>query len=228
MRRMNLRSSVHSDHDEGLRASHQEAATHSVRFSLLKKLALFVAAVVICTATLANYIGFRFARESLTTQIHQRLSTVAHDREQRLIAYLNQQKERAELVASRTRLRKYLADRLQDPETTPDFLAGTTRILEDARINTPEFQAILITDPNGIVITSTDDRYLGKDFSSEPDFQQGIKRSHFGTPRNDGDGWMAFLAAPANTNDGEFLGVVIVLLDVARITGPVEGHNRTR
>ena len=157
------------------------------------------------------------SRESLTDQIQQRLSTVAYDREQRLIAYLNHQKERAELVASRTRLRTYLADRLENPGAAPGFLTGTTRILNDARANTSEFQAILITDPNGIVVTSTDEDDLGKDFSSEPDFQQGISQAHFGTPRNDGDHWTTLLAVPARTNEGKFLGVVMVRLDVQHL-----------
>ena len=194
-----------------------DAVTGSVRFSLLQKLALFVAAVVICTATLANYIGFRFARQSLATQIQQRLSTVAHDREERLIAYLNHQKERARLVASRTRLRRYLADRLSDPDSATGFLAGTANILNDARANTPEFQAIMITDPEGKVITSTHPDDVGDDYASNPDFQRGKRASHFGTPRYDGDRWTTLLATPANTNEGRFLGVVIVVLDVREL-----------
>lgn len=190
------------------------AATEPVRFSLLKKLALFVAVVVICTATLVNFVGFRFARQSLTTQIQQRLATVAHDREQRLISYLAHQKERARLVASRTRLRRYLADRLAAPDAETDFLPGTIKILNDARSNTPEFQAILVTDPNGVIVTATHSEYVGTDVSGNPEFQYGQSDSHFGIPTRRGERWTTFLTTPANTNDGKFLGVVIVVLAV--------------
>ncbi len=194
-------------------SANETRTARSARYSILTKLALFVAAIVICTATLANWIGFRFARQSLTDQIHQRLSTVAHDREQRLMAFVNQQKERAELVANRTRLRRYLADRLSNL-SDETFAAGSKRILDDAKSSTPEFEAICVTDPDGIVITSTDESYLGKDFSTDPDFQQGQQAAHLGTPTLQGDHLQSLLTAPAKTNEGQFLGVVIVLLDM--------------
>lgn len=188
-----------------------------VRFSLLSKLALFVGVVVIFTATLTNWLGFRFAQESLTAQIQQRLATVAHDREQRLMAYVHQQHERAWLIANRTRLRKYLADHIDDPTSDGDFLVGTKRILEDAKRGTSEFRTISITDPAGIVVTSTDDARVGEDHSTHHDFMQGKKAAHLGTPRDKGDRFEAFLTAPVNTNEKRFLGVVIVSLDVAQL-----------
>ena len=189
-----------------------------MHLNLLTKLALFVAVVVILTATIANWMGYRFARESLTTQIHQRLRTAAYDREKRLDAYVSQQKERALLVASRTRLRTYLAEHLDGKEPEDSFRAGSERILKDAKASTEEFLAIWITDPQGRVTTSTDAKYLGKDFSGHADWLQGKTSAHLGTPMVSEDGTLeAFLTAPANTNSGRFLGVVMVLLDVHRL-----------
>ena len=189
-----------------------------MHLNLLKKLALFVAIVVILTATIANWMGYRFARDSLTTQIHLRLETAAYDREQRLDAYVKQQKERALLVASRTRLRRYLAEHLDGIEPVDSFRAGVERILGDAQASTDEFLAISITDPNGRVITTTNESFFGKDFSQHPDYLQGKSNAHLGTPRKRGDDrYEAFLTAPATTNDDRFLGVVMVLLDVRRL-----------
>ena len=189
-----------------------------MRFTLLVKLALFVAIVVIFTATLANWIGFHFARESLRDQIHQRLTTVAYGREQRVTAYVNQQRERALLVASRTRLREYLADYLEGTEPEESFRDNAERILSDAKAITHEFLAIWICDPRGRIVATTDEQYFGEDFSQHPDYQQGIHQAHLGTPQETDDGrFEAFLTAPAKTNEDLFLGVVMVLLDVERL-----------
>ena len=110
----------------------------AVRFrdSVLTKLTVFVALVVILSATVMNWIGYRFARQSLTNQIHERLDTVAHYREAQLNAYVAEQKSRAALVGSRTRLRKYLIDRLNNPGSEPGSLDGTTKTSRDAQQST--------------------------------------------------------------------------------------------
>ena len=187
-----------------------------MRLSLLSKLTLFVAFVVIVTATIANWMGFSFAYQSLKGQIEYRLTTVAHDRQQRLATYVEKQKERAVLVASRTRLRRYLVDRLNGQESEQTFRAGSQRILRDTVAGMEgEFLDIWITDPDGRVVTSTDPARLGQDFSTHPDFVWGRKDAHLGTPRLTGTGrYEALLSAPAETNEGRFLGVVMVLIDV--------------
>ncbi|MCA9139069.1 MAG: HAMP domain-containing protein, partial [Planctomycetales bacterium] len=191
-----------------------------MRLTLLSKLTLFVAVVVILTATLANWTSFRYATVGLTEQIHRRLRTAASDREKRLNAYVNQQKERVRLIATRTRLRKYLFDHLEARESDAVFQSGVERILRDAMSSTDEFVAISITDPSGRIVTSTDEDTIGKDFSNNLDFQRGKSEAHLGTPTFDvSNQYLSLLTAPATTNDGYFLGVVIVQLNVDRLVG---------
>lgn len=186
-----------------------------MRLTLLSKLTLFVAVVVILTATLANWTSFQYAKISLTEQIHRRLRTAASDREKRVNAYVNQQKERVRLIATRTRLRKYLYDHLELRESEDLFRAGAEKILRDAKSSTDEFIAISITDPNGRIVTSTDDQSIGQDYSDNPDFLQGKSEAHLGIPYFDtSNQYLSLLTAPATTNDGYFLGVVIVELNV--------------
>jgi len=194
-------------------SANEQKPQSTTRFSILTKLALFVATVVVLSVSVANFVGFRFAKEGLTKQIHQQLFILAHNRERRLDAYVSQQKERAMLVASRTRLRRYLQDRLNGPEPV-DFLIGSKRILADAKTSTKEFLDIWITDPSGIVVTSTNDEYLGRDYSNDPDFKQGGKQAHLGAPKQVEGGYEASLCAPAETNEGVFLGVVMVRLNM--------------
>ncbi len=193
-------------------------ANRLIQRSIFLKLAAFVAFVVILTATIMSWVGFRFAKNSLSDEIHTRLDTLAHDRDEHLRSYVSQQKERAALVASRTRLRAQLMDRL-DP-TTPepkDFLDSTRRILIDANDTLSDFLAIWVTDPSGKVVTATDDHYLGRDYSSDADYQRGRRERHLGTPSFENGNLIAQLAAPALSEDGKFLGVVMVLLDLQHL-----------
>lgn len=182
--------------------------------SIRRKIYLFAAVVVLISTSVMSWIAFRFARQSLTTQIHVRLETVAHDREAQIMSYVRQQKERVALVASRTRLRRYLRDRINDTLSADNFLIGTSSILRDAKRSTAEFRAISITDPQGRVVTTTDDEFLNYDFSGHPDYVRGRSAAHLGAPFKYRDRYHAYLTAPVKGNEGDFLGVVVVLLDV--------------
>jgi signal transduction histidine kinase len=192
--------------------------------SILWKLMLIMAIAVILTASLISWAGFRFARDSLTEQIQYRLETIAHDREARIMAYVNKVHKEVELVSSRTRLRKYLHDNKIEPENTPDFLEGTKRILNDAKSSSSDFIDILITDINGIVVTATNDDYLTKDFSENIDYIEGTKHSHLGIPQESDKGVFSYLTTPALTNNDEYLGVVIVIHKVERLRHILEDN----
>ncbi len=192
-----------------------------MRFSLRTKFSIFVAIAVIMTATVANWIGFQFARRSLTTQIQLRLSTLAHDRERRLMAYVTEQTQHAVLLSSRTRLRKYIADRLDGKESEESFRAGAEKILRDAAASANEIKAIHFASSDGRVIATTDDRQFGKDYSTNLDFLQGKQAAHLGTPYRtrqstgtEGIRFHSLLTVPAKTDDGRFLGVIIIEMDV--------------
>ena len=186
-----------------------------MHLTLQTKLAVFVAAVVILTATLANWTGFQFAKQSLGEQIQKRLSAVAHERQERILAYVNQQKERASLVASRTRLRKQLAEYLAGTLDESAFRAETEKILGDAKESIDEFLSISITNGDGIVVTTTKERLRGKDFSENADYLRGLSEEHLGTPFGNGkDEFVALLTAPASDDDGRRLGVVLIEIQV--------------
>ena len=42
------------------------------------------------------------------------------------------------------------------------------------------FYEIKYRDPNGVIVTSTEDSLIGRDLSANPDYQQGIKTAHLG------------------------------------------------
>ena len=202
---------------------------NSMKSSILVKLALFVALVIVLSATAISWTGYQFARNRLTEQIHQRLQVVAYDRALMLNNYVAQQKERVRLVASRTQLRLNLQRRLAEPASVPSFYRDTQRIMHDAQTSTPiigeddkgqkiyEFLDIWVTDPQGVVVASTNADYLETNFGDNEDYKQGLKEAHLGTPRFEGDRVLAYLTAPAKADDGMLLGVFMVLLDLGRL-----------
>ena len=184
------------------------------RGSIAVKLALFGFFLLFATAGTMTGGAYLVARQIVRGQIHERLSVATADRHAMVLAYVAQQHERARLVASRTRLRQLVAQYLEGEIEEQAMREGTRRILLDAKRSTDGFLDIWIADGTGRVITATDDKYLGEDYGDDPDFRQGLRSPHLGEPRINGERYEAFLAAPAKSNEGQQLGVVMVSLEV--------------
>jgi len=184
------------------------------RSSIRQKLAVFVAALVVLTILALTLSGYLFIRQLLLNGVRERLTLDTASRSEMLQAYIQQQHERVALVASRTKLRQLLQQFLDGSIALEPFQTESGRILNDARRSTGGFQAIWITNPEGRVITSTHNEYLGKDHAQDKAFQLGRKSKSLGLPRQSDQGYQALLSAPVLANNGRELGVVMVLLDV--------------
>ena len=185
----------------------------SGRSSVVFKLALIVAPLLVLTTGLMSGAGYYVARQIGRAEIHERLRVAATDRHKMITAYVAQQHERIQLVASRTQLRKLVEDHVYGGQDAIDIRLRTATILRDAKQSTKGFVDIWIVGADGSVITATDDSYLGMDFSNDASFQRGLFWPNLGEPEFVGGAPYAILAAPAKTNDGQLLGVVMVLLD---------------
>lgn len=184
-----------------------------LRSSVLLKQTAFVAVMILLTGGTLILSGHRFVRKMVVEQINQRLILAASDRQVLLQTYIRQQQERVALVASRTRLRQLTEDYEAGKLPGDEFRSESRRILVDAQKSSEGFLAISITDPEGKVITSTEDGELGKDYSADPAFLEGRHGKSLGLPRLIGDKHRTLLAAPIVANEHRFLGVAIVLLD---------------
>ena len=184
------------------------------RHSLGVKLMIYVILVISVTGLILGTVGYLVASRVVRDQIHRRLSTVVADRSEMVLSYIAQQKERAELVASRTQLRRYLARHARGGLQPHELVQSTKPILLDAQKSTPEFLTISIVSPMGTVLTSTDDTEVGKDLSAQGEFQIGLKDSHLGGPFQVGEAFQAWLASPLPAFEGRFLGVAMVRVSV--------------
>jgi len=183
----------------------------SVRF----KLSLFVAAALVLTAGALSWGSYEVGYRIVRTQIHQHLQTAAADRHQMVMSYVAQQHERVALVASRTRFRQMIGDFEKGRLDAAAMRKATRAILEDAGRSTEGFVRIWLVDLNGKVITATDEKLLGKDFSTNPDFLQGLMQPHLGKPFLFQGKYHAYLSGPARGIEDQPLGAVMIELDVA-------------
>lgn len=186
----------------------------TIRRSFVLKLSVLVSLIVVVTSALLGGIGYHFARNILVDEINHRLKGAVSDRHALLVQYVAQQHERVSLVASRTRFRQLVELYLGSEIEVEDFRTRSSRILRDAMASTVGFEEIWLADINGTVITATDENALGRNLVEDVDFQQGLKRRHLGVPQSVGDRWFAHLVAPAVSNTGKLLGVVMVWLDL--------------
>lgn len=185
------------------------------RGSLLVKMVLFVSILVVVTSGMMNWAGYFVARNIIRNQIRARLQVAASDRHDMILSYVAQQHERVGLVVSRTKLRNLVSQFKKGEIELEPMRDGTRTILADALKSTDGFEAILIADPDGRVLTSTDLDRLDQDLSEHPVFQAGLKGKHLGEPVSIGDKHVILVAAPATSSDGELLGVVMVELNAS-------------
>ena len=119
--------------------------------SLRGKLTCFVVLPVALATVALTLSGYAYVREMLRDNLRERLHLHGEGLREVVRAYAGQQEERVSLVASRTRLRQLLRQRLDGEIARAPFLEQTRRILLDAQRSTRGFVDVRIADPEGRV-----------------------------------------------------------------------------
>ncbi|MHC4878797.1 MAG: response regulator [Planctomycetota bacterium] len=203
----------------------------SHRRSFAWQLGLLASLLVVATGVTLGAVSFEVARRTIQEQIHTRLRIVASDRREMIREYVDRQKERVVLVASRTRFRTLVDQYLKDELDEASMRAGTEKILQDALDSTEDFIALCLVDSDGHVLTATDRSLFDKDLSHarglEIASREGADKDlcHLTEPFELDGRRVAYLSAPARIRDKELLGVVLVLLDVSQLEGILESSS---
>ncbi|MDA0790209.1 MAG: SpoIIE family protein phosphatase [Proteobacteria bacterium] len=185
--------------------------------SLRGKLTVLFTLFVVFTALLLSINDYRYVRNMLRNNIEQQLTLSVQGLSNILLAYVQQQQERAVLISSRTRLRMLVAEYLAGSITSGPFLEQTRQILGDARNSTDSFFEITIADPSGTIITSTEPGLIGHSIDHQPAFQYGLVEPSLGLPRRTDGGLRSRLSAPIRANEGHLLGVMLVDTDASHL-----------
>ena len=182
----------------------------SVRGKLILTITLFIVA----TAAILNVADYRYVRNLLRTSTEQQMMLRAEGLREVIRAYVNQQLERVALVASRTRLRDLTRAYLDGEIAVEEYHASAQRILLDAQAATEGFESISVAAADGRVLTATNAALRGASVAADPVFELSLATATLGLPGMIDGSFLASLGAPARTNDGRLLGVLLVALDV--------------
>lgn len=199
-----------------------DEAVGRVRGSILLRQTLLAAASMILVAVVVAWIGYVFARHILREQIDKRLTVIATDRAWRVETYARQQRERVRLVASRTRLREQTQLYRNQDLDEEKYREEAELILLDAQRSTNCFTAIWLVTPDGKVAAATEESYLTRRYENDSVFRKGLHQPWLGRPQEVNGQYCAVIAAPAETDEGELVAVVMVQLDVEPLVKAIQ------
>jgi signal transduction histidine kinase len=189
------------------------------RSSIVWKLTLFVGVLVALNGALLIAVAYIATSMILREQIHQRLTTVAADRQEMLAFTLRQQEDLARQLAHRGRVNQLLSQRRNATIRSERFRADIETILSTARSHTAGFLALWVEDEAGHVLAA----------SGPDDLVAAYSRFKRSAPRPDGglvvppkrvDSSFGFVVSSVvHSGDGRALGTVLVVSDFAPIAG---------
>lgn len=127
--------------------------------SIRKKITILLVFMAFLAFVSAGGIALFNFKVNLDESFYHRLSLAAQGQGQRIKAFIENNKERLKLVASRTQMRISLKNHITQPD--PKHVDKMIRILNDAKSSIPYFKTISITDLTGNIVASTDPDKLG-------------------------------------------------------------------
>jgi len=187
------------------------------RSSIVWKLTLFVGVLVALNCAVLIGVAYIATSRILRRQIHERLSTVAADRQEMLAYTLRQQEERATQFAHRARIHQLLAQRAEGTISFDRFKDDTETILLNARNSTTGYLALWIEDKAGEVLASSGPADLVAEYSR---FDRSVAGSDGGlvvSPRRVGSTFGIVFSSVIHGQDGKIVGTAFLLSDFGPI-----------
>ncbi len=192
------------------------------RIPLAVKLTAYTALIVLITSAALSVAAYSPARDTLKNRVRDRLELVAADRREMLLGYLEQQRQLAAMIVKQLFYQSLLEKHLQGADE--DLSAIGQRLLDGSQAIPPSFLELSIVDPLGTVfVASTDSSWLiGQSMSERPEFIHGREESYF-TSSPHPEIVHLYLSTPMTDDDGQLLGVLLVLLDIRPLTALLDG-----
>jgi two-component system NtrC family sensor kinase len=187
------------------------------RSSIVWKLTLFVGVLVALNCAVLIGVAYIATSKILRKQIHERLSTVAADRQEMLAYTLRQHEERATQFAHRVRIHQLLAERATGTISFQRFKADTEAILLNARNSTTAYVAVWIEDQAGKVIASSGPEDLVAEYSRLNRFEPGPDGGLVVPPRRVGTTFGMVFSSVIRGQNGKVLGTAFLISDFAPV-----------
>jgi len=166
--------------------------------------------IAVVGSLLGSTFYFLNSSEIIKNNTYQYMESVAESRANHIETYLLQNIERLELITSNTRLRATLKKYNETP--SKELKNEMTRIINDAKEPIEEFERICVIGLDGVIITSTNEAYCGKDIYKKDFFKTGLKESKIWFVDEDNEKKI-FVSSPFIL-DNETLGVAVTVVNI--------------
>ncbi len=147
-----------------------------IRFPIFFKLFLLFSSLLSFTILTISFIGFKISSDIIEQRILNDVSVLADSKAHRLKSAIEYNFERANLIASRTKLRRDLID-IYNNEDVEDKIEDMVKILSDAKDSTEAIVDIDVLNIDGVVVASTESSNVGEVFKEEEFFKRVMEES---------------------------------------------------
>ncbi len=193
------------------------------------KIILFSVFMLLFTVIIYAVLVHTMGRNILKEQISFDLSAVAKARSDQVVSIIEQDFERAALVASRTQLRRSLInyDQAEDLAASKQSRDEMIKILKDARDSVPAIKEIDMINLEGTVVASTSPDRTGQYDGDQDCFQYGLQDRYQSSFYEEEGHFMHNLALPlVNPEPGKdnVIGVVKTVISLERMISILTDH----
>jgi len=144
-----------------------------MKFSL--KLFIIISEIAIIPLLIVGYIAYFNIKQQISQSILNKLDIIAQIQKNRLQSNINDSIELLNLFTAKSQLRSYLSNFNNTP--TQELQESMNNNILDSKKNSVVIKKIMIANPSGIIVSSTDPLLIGNDISNENYFKQGIKQN---------------------------------------------------
>ena len=181
--------------------------------SLVWRLRALVGAVVLISCLAIGWLGYSTAESGARKDAAQWLGDAVAAYGSLLDEFLKDSQDAVRSIARNAVIREGMEARAAGRISAAQLQERCRSILLDRVNDTACVLALVLTDRNGIVMASSDDRSLGGNFASHPDFREGLSGEYVSEPIQSGEKYQSFASGPLRSARGEVLGVVVATFD---------------
>ena len=189
------------------------------RTSIVWKLTLFVGVLIAMNTGVLIGVAYYTTSSILQDQIHDRLTTVAADRQEMLVHGLKQQEARAAWFAGRTRIRTLLVEHARGMLSAQQFEQEAESFLASVLTNEKGLLALWIEDETGRIMASVGSAKLVDELSRAERLPREMKADGYllVPPTKAGDSYAGGFAGTVRAADDHVLGTIVMVADIGQV-----------
>ncbi len=187
------------------------------------KLNILIISAFILVGLISSLIGgvmyYDASQKIMEAQVSSNLLAISESRAEHIETYMNQNIERLKLITSKTQLKIEL-EKYNEDKTNQEALNKLTKIINDAKEPIEDFERICVIGLDGIVVSSTDDNFCGKDVADKEFFVKGKEKNavYFVNENNE----LKMMVSGPFIQEKKLLGVGITVLTLDKMKNIVE------